>query len=301
MISQTQYATLSLELHLFFARIMKEHSLFLEAGFTPKDAKFGEAANHFKEAFETILHHAIQLGNGIVSTRVISSGEIVTDYTLGSEQKTVNFTGIPINTDLTRLEQKMYGNDQPQISPQLIQQVKQLNITTLKDLERLIAFKKGILDHVLSCNIFTMNYPLLIEHILREAELYRNHIYNLEQGENIDNDIKNVELFWDQIMMEHAEFIRGLLDPSENALIITSNDFANAYLDLLKQTKGTAERMLGNITQTTLQQTMKYRDFKEAGTKGIAECQIRSIILPLLGDHVLREANHYIRLLRQYT
>ena len=27
------YVTLSLESHLFFARIMKEHSLFLEAGF----------------------------------------------------------------------------------------------------------------------------------------------------------------------------------------------------------------------------------------------------------------------------
>uniref|UniRef100_UPI0032605C1B DUF2935 domain-containing protein n=1 Tax=Clostridium sp. NkU-1 TaxID=1095009 RepID=UPI0032605C1B len=45
--------------------------------------------------------------------------------------------------------------------------------------------------------------------------------------------------------------------------------------------------------------TEKYRDFKEAGTKGINECKIRSIILPLLADHVLRESNHYIRLLRQ--
>ena len=26
-------------------------------------------------------------------------------------------------------------------------------------------------------------------------------------------------------------------------------------------------------------------------------CQIRSVILPLLADHVLREANHYLRLL----
>lgn len=37
MINDQRYVILSLELHLFFARIMKEHSLFLEAGFTPKD------------------------------------------------------------------------------------------------------------------------------------------------------------------------------------------------------------------------------------------------------------------------
>ena len=44
---------------------------------------------------------------------------------------------------------------------------------------------------------------------------------------------------------------------------------------------------------------MRFKDFKQAGTEGIAACKIRSIILPLLADHVLREANHYIRLLRQ--
>ncbi len=35
MIDQQQYVILSLELHLFFGRIMKEHSIFLEAGFKP--------------------------------------------------------------------------------------------------------------------------------------------------------------------------------------------------------------------------------------------------------------------------
>lgn len=34
------YITLSLETHLFFARIMKEHALFLEAGFPGKDAEY---------------------------------------------------------------------------------------------------------------------------------------------------------------------------------------------------------------------------------------------------------------------
>lgn len=43
--------------------------------------------------------------------------------------------------------------------------------------------------------------------------------------------------------------------------------------------------------------TQKFRDFKRAGVEGIETCKIKSIILPLLADHVLREANHYLRLL----
>ena len=54
----------------------------------------------------------------------------------------------------------------------------------------------------------------------------------------------------------------------------------------------------GRLTPETLEETLKYRDFKAAGTKGILDSNIASIILPLLADHVLREANHYIRILR---
>ena len=49
--------------------------------------------------------------------------------------------------------------------------------------------------------------------------------------------------------------------------------------------------------QESLKETLRFRDFKTAGAKGISDCKIRSVILPLLADHVLREANHYIRLL----
>ncbi len=35
-----EYVTLSLETHLFFGRIMKEHALFLLAGFPAKETEF---------------------------------------------------------------------------------------------------------------------------------------------------------------------------------------------------------------------------------------------------------------------
>jgi hypothetical protein len=37
----------SLELHLFFSRIMKEHSLFLESGFIPLNADLAAKADFF--------------------------------------------------------------------------------------------------------------------------------------------------------------------------------------------------------------------------------------------------------------
>ena len=57
---------------------------------------------------------------------------------------------------------------------------------------------------------------------------------------------------------------------------------------------------INSVTNETLNQTIQLKNFKQAGTVGIASCKIRSIILPHLADHVLREANHYIRLLETY-
>ena len=100
-------------------------------------------------------------------------------------------------------------------------------------------------------------------------------------------------------MMEHSLFIRGLLDPSENELISTSNKFANEFCELIQKTDDATEITMLSVTSDILMETIKLRDFKKAGTKGMVDCKIRSIILPLLGDHVLREANHYIRLLKE--
>ena len=96
--------------------------------------------------------------------------------------------------------------------------------------------------------------------------------------------------------MEHALFIRGLLDPSEEELIFAADGFAADYSKLLETCRGAQNK---TIASNSLNETIKLRDFKAAGTQGIEECGIRSVILPLLADHVLREANHYIRLLTE--
>jgi hypothetical protein len=46
----------------------------------------------------------------------------------------------------------------------------------------LIGFKSRLLNDVLACHIFTFNYPLLIEHILREANHYLRLLSMLESG-----------------------------------------------------------------------------------------------------------------------
>lgn len=291
------FVTLSLETHLFFARIMKEHALFLMAGFPSCEETQIRKADGFREQFEDFLRQVVRISSGAVSRAALESGELVTEFTERTERSTCKLTGISIDSGITQAEHRLRPGCGTTDMRRLSGTVRQLNARALELVEGLIRFKEELLESMNRCRIFNANYPLLVEHILREARLYRSIVSQLqEKGCIAAGTLRSMEAFWNQIMMEHALFIRGLLDPSEEELIGTADGFAEDYRRLLKEAK---EKDIESemLTRRTLQETVKYRNFKAAGAKGISECEIRSVILPLLADHVLREANHYIRIL----
>lgn len=293
------YETLSLETHLFFGRIMKEHALFLMAGFPAKNADYIEKADWYRVQFEELLRETVELSQTGIGAEVLESGEIVTEYTLGAEKKTRCLTGIDIDSRITEAEKELRASGSRNCCGRRAQMVRNLNRKALRLTDGLINFKEKILRDMGNCCLFTFNYPLLVEHIQREAKLYRSMIAQLERrGTLSDQSIWQMESFWNQIMMEHALFIRGLLDPSEEELIKTADEFAEEYRKLLREARNKDCMAQKEQTRAALEETLRYRDFKAAGTEGISECKIAGLILPLLADHVLREANHYLRLLK---
>lgn len=305
MLNDKKYVTLSLELHLFFGRIMKEHAIFLETGFTPKNVKLAKEADSFKNHFEKFLLEVVKLADGRIRGSVVDSGELFTEYTADTEKKTEFYTGININSKITCMEEN-FSNISKRIDGKTVKSVRQINEKAKKLLKELIEFKEKIVNDVSCCKIITLNYPLFNEHLVHEAKLYLSYVELLEENEDIEFDcsykkIMKKELFWDDIMKEHALFIRGLLDPSEDKLICTANQFVQEYSELIKKAASMNERTMIGITDVTLMETIKFRDFKTSGVEGILGCEIKSILLPLIADHVLREANHYIRLLNSYS
>lgn len=293
------YVTLSLETHLFFSRIMKEHSLFLEAGFPCKNKDWIEEADNFRQKFEELLSDVIRLSDGRVNRPILNSNELVTEFTINAERRTEQLSGVSIDTDLSVRTKNLRSISSSENDRAVFQMVHRINERSIHLLNSLIDFKECILKEVKNGKLFTANYPLLIEHILREAKLYRSTIDNLMHNRQVSyTGLFGTEEFWNRIMMEHALFIRGLLDPCEEDLIKTAHEFAIDYKKLLEMAKNQDCAAMQAFNGEALEETLKYRDFKAAGTKGILNCDIDSIILPLLADHVLREANHYIRILK---
>lgn len=296
------YVRISLETHLFFARIMKEHALFLQAGFVQKDTEWIRKADFFRRQFEDLLRKTVRMSNHMISGNVLQSEELVTRYTMDAERKTSNLSGLPIDSRITAMQMNMECGRDYQVSREDVQVIQRLNERAVWLLNGLIDFKERLLNEVKEYRIYTTNYPLLIDHIIREARLYRDTVEGMMSNQKACyRNLQNQEEFWNCIMMEHAMFIRGLLDPSEPELMVAANDFVNDFRALLDEARRQDSRTKDACTrdshsEQTLEKTIQLRDFKTASTEGLLNCQIKSIILPLLADHVLREANHYIRI-----
>jgi hypothetical protein len=130
-------------------------------------------------------------------------------------------------------------------------------------------------------------------------------IQRLQNRENInmEREALEQEVFWNRIMAEHSKFIRGFLDPTEEDLFEVANNFGKEFDRLTNEAIMAMDSTMPmrKVTEDSLKATKEIRDFKVQGTQGILECKIKSIIIPLLGDHTIREANHYLRLLNMFS
>lgn len=302
MLSKKEYIRYSLEYNLFFGRLMKEHLMFLESGFSIKDSKYILEADTLKSDFEDFLLDVISIVNGHINKEVLTSKELVTPYTLEAENITQNYTGICINTHITQMEMNLLKNKNLDFYDGTFPEVQRINSNAMNLVNRTIDYKSKVLANVLTCRVLNRNYPTLLEHVLEEAEFYRRILNALESFDEIPikNELVEKEVFWNHIMEEHSLFIRGLLDPEEERLIKIAHKFAQEFEKLAKEAEEVLNKNLPyeRITKRSKEATKDIITFKESGTVGLINCEIKSIILPLLADHLLREAYHYLRVLK---
>lgn len=304
MLSDKEYIEYSLETNLFFLRILKEHAIFAAASLSPRDSAAAKELIVMKFNFEELLSEAIKLADRVVSYEVLASYELVTNFTLAAEMKTQFLTGIPINTDLTRRELELRGSKKSRYDDELQEEAAALNRKAIAMTKMAVDFKTKLLNNVLECKAISFTYPTMLEHVIEESRYYIMLLEKLEKRDALDSikEIIEQEINWNHIMGEHSKFIRGYLDPEEVKLFNIANAFAKRFDKLLEKTEQLPEHpdWISDITDESLKEVIGLRNFKVQGTEGILKCKIKSLILPLLADHVTREANHYIRLLKTF-
>ena len=295
LLSRESYIRKSLEINLFYQRIMKEHLFFIETHLPCVETAYILESSILKKSFEELLSESVILSKGVISEDSLDSNEIVTQYTLSAEEITAALTGASLNTNITKAEIDLNLDGDFECTDWLEARVFNLNKRSKYLLEDVINFKKKIYKLQSECNLLIGLYPQMLIHLTEEAELYMEILNCLMYGDLPPRSICEELNFWNHIMEKHAEFVDGMLDPTEKELKKAADKFDKRFEILIKECIKSSDR---EIIRKSLIATTDIKDFKKIATVGLLKCEIKSIIPPLLADHVLREANHYIRILK---
>lgn len=294
MLTKEEFIRFSIDINLFFQRIMKEHLFFIETNLQTKEVSFVARARAFKHSFEELLTETVNYAPGLVSKATIDSNEIVTPYTLKAEELNSLLTGAAINTEITKNEYKL-ADDNRQYKEIMEEIIMDLNQRSLILTGEAIKFQKQLLSLNSECKIFMTLYDAMLNHDIKEAEYYYEILKSLESKTVPKKTLCEELNFWNYVMKNHAQFIDGLLDPTEKPLKETAETITKRFESLIEECINETEN---KIIQNSLIETETIKGFKQASTEGLLNCKIKSIIPPLLADHVLREANHYLKLLK---
>jgi hypothetical protein len=195
----------------------------------------------------------------------------------------------------------------PDADPRLI---LNYNHTVYNAVCHIWAFKRKVLGLIISCQINGHNYPLLVDHVSREAAYFMNRLQQLNTGtfDPLPDAIINENIFFLRIMADHAKFIGHLLDPSERKLVEQAREFSHDFDQLLFQAidldsmrpQSQTFPLLDQFVDQNRISVRQLRDFKKTARDLIEACRIKSNIPALLADHVFREASRFLEILDNF-
>jgi len=174
----------------------------------------------------------------------------------------------------------------------------------IKAVKSIITFKAELLRQIIQCKEAAgSNYPLLLDHIRREAERFLGLLLKPVPKDPLELLLVQ-EVFWLRIMKEHIEFVIHLLDPSERELIKQAEEFRRTFsmlLETARDLESMDDTMPKNFntairfTEEVVRNTIQLRDFKLAAYELATLCKLLSIVsTPLLLDHIRREADKFL-------
>jgi len=152
------------------------------------------------------------------------------------------------------------------------------NRPTIELVRRFLDVKRQMEKEQEAGRLKSLAWPTFFEHVALEGERFANRLEKFSQGK-VEYDRSEVLNFWTRIMADHADFVAHLLDPEEKALIQKAMQSAGAWRGMKGGSKDKVDDQLDSFIT-----------FKKTAQAGVEAGKIKSIIHPLLADHVLREA-----------
>ncbi len=290
MINDTLFVQQSLTDNLFYLRTIRDFTVNIEISLPIKYQSYIDTARDFRKRCDEYLEKVLELSNNTLLTIFWDTGIFITPYTLSTELLTEKLFGIDLNTVLTEGEEKLntIQNAPTPTEDQLIV-IERLNNDAIILATNFFDYVSSILNDMLTQEVFSYSYPLFYNFMLREIGLYINDLKRINEKTSIDPIfVLGYESRYSLSMKNIAQFISGLADPSQEAIIQKAREFEQRFSEILDEyNKSNLDPTFQNeLSQMTLATVQEFQDFLETIIKRILNKELYFIVEPLFWDNL---------------
>jgi Domain of unknown function (DUF2935) len=169
-------------------------------------------------------------------------------------------------------------------------EVRAFTRTIRDEMRPIIEFKQECHDLQASGELRSLAWPLLFEHTRREAEHFEDRLDRIGGGD-VTLDAKATVGFWGHVFDEHHRFTAHLLDPAEQTLVRSvlrrSEGFQACYKGLAGEGGDLDPASEANAMLEMAEETL---DFATDTARKVEAARLHGILVPMLADHLRREA-----------
>ena len=285
MINDTLFVQQSLTDNLFYLRTIRDFTVNIEISLPVKYQSYIDTARDFRKRCDEYLEKVLELSNNTLLTIFWDTGIFITPYTLSTELLTEKLFGIDLNTVLTEEEEKLntIQNAPTPTEDQLIV-IERLNNDAIILATNFFDYVSSILNDMLTQEVFSYSYPLFYNFMLREIGLYINDLKRINEKTSIDPIfVLGYESRYSLSMKNIAQFISGLADPSQEAIIQKAREFEQRFSEILDEyNKSNLDPTFQNeLSQMTLATVQEFQDFLETIIKRILNNLLLFFILTI--------------------
>jgi DUF2935 family protein len=109
-------------------------------------------------------------------------------------------------------------------------------------------------------------------------------------------------LFWNDIMMEHAMFFQMLMPgPELDGPRRQAEEFQRLFAQQLEQSRAIDQANYASFNQRSIELAKRFSDYKKTMREHQAQAKIRSLVWPLFFEHTAREADRFAARLALYS
>ena len=290
MINDTLFVQQSLTDNLFYLRTIRDFTVNIELSLPVKYQSYIDTDRDFRKRSNEYLKKTFELSNNTLLTDFWDTGIFVTPYTLDTELLTEKLFGIDLDTVLTEEEGTIKTVDTaPSPTEEQLITIQKLNEDAIILATNFFDFVSSLLNEMITQEIFSYSYPLFYNFILREIGLYINDLTRINEKISINPIfVLGYESRYSLSMKNIAQFIGGLADPSQEAIIQKAREFEQRFDELLDEynNENIDPAFQNELSQIALATVQEFQDFLETIIQNILDKELYFIVEPLFWDNL---------------